>query len=231
MAENNALDRLLGILKTSGADAWEVTDVQEKGWEFYLIRHALDQNRVKELESFRVKVYRKFDDSIGSAGAPVPADADEAEMKRIVAGLYQDAAYVLNPIYTLNKPEAGDGADAAEAENVDIRAISGDFLKTLSALPETDTEDLNSSEVFVSELRKRFLNSEGIDVTVVCPSSMVEAVVNARKDGHEIELYRMYNCGTCDAEQLTRDLTETMRYGRAGESGSDPFHGRGLRCL
>ena len=214
MAENQALSRLLNILKTSGADAWEVTDVQEKGWEFYLIRHALDQNRVKELESFRVKVYRKFDDSIGSAGAPVPADADEAEMKRIVAGLYQDAAYVLNPIYTLNKPEAGDGADAAEAENVDIRAISGDFLKTLSALPETDTEDLNSCEVFVSELRKRFLNSEGIDVTVVCPSSMVEAVVNARKDGHEIELYRMYNCGTCDAEQLTRDLTETMRYGR-----------------
>ena len=72
MAENQALNRLLNILKTSGADAWEVTDVQEKGWEFYLIRHALDQNRVKELESFRIKVYRKFDDCLGSAGAPVP---------------------------------------------------------------------------------------------------------------------------------------------------------------
>ena len=54
--ENNALDRLLRILKTSGADAWEVTDEREKGWEFYLIRHTLDQNRVRNLESFRVKV-------------------------------------------------------------------------------------------------------------------------------------------------------------------------------
>ena len=75
MAENQALNRLLNILKTSGADAWEVTDVKEKGWEFYLIRHALDQNRAKELESFRVKVYRKVGDCLGSAGAPVPADA------------------------------------------------------------------------------------------------------------------------------------------------------------
>lgn len=214
MAENQALDRLLNILKASGADAWEVTDIQEKGWEFYLIRHALDQNRVKDLESFRVRVYRRFDDCLGSAGAPVPADADEAEMKRIVDGLYQDAAYVRNPFYTLNRPETDSGVDTAATKPADLKAISGEFLRTVSNLPETETEDLNSCEIFVSEMRKRFINSEGVDVTVTCPSSMVEAVVNARKDGREIELYRMYHCGTCDGEQLARDLAETMRYGR-----------------
>ena len=214
MAENQALNKLLNILKTSGADAWEVSDIQEKGWEFYFIRHALDQNRVKELESFRVKVYRKFDDCLGSAGATVPVDADETEMRRIIAGLCQDATYVRNPFYTLNKPEVGSGADVTETKTVDLRAISGDFLETIANLPESATEDLNSCEVFVSEIRRRFMNSEGIDVTVTCPSSMVEAVVNARKEGREIELYRMYNCGTCDREQLTRDLMETMRFGR-----------------
>ncbi len=214
MAENMALNRLLNILKTSGADAWEVTDEQEKGWEFYLIRHALDQNRVKQLETFRVKVYKKFDDCLGSAAAPIPADADEAEMKRIVTGLCQDATYVRNPFYTLNKPEQGNRLYGGQVESVDLKAISGNFLKTIAEVPETDSEDLNSCEVFVSEKRVRFLNSEGIDVTAIYPSSMVEAVVNARKDGHEIELYRMYECGTCDREQLTRDLAETMRYGR-----------------
>ena len=43
---------------------------------------------------------------------------------------------------------------------------------------------------------------------------MVEAVVNARKDGHEIELYRMYNSGGCDKEGLTRDVTKTLQYGK-----------------
>ena len=212
MAEN--LERLLKVLKASGADAWEVTDTLEKGWEFYLIRHALDQNRYKELESFRVKVYRRMDDCLGSAGAPIPPDADESEMTRIVSGLCQDAAYVRNPVYTLNPPAAEAESPAETGEPVDLKAISGDFLRTAASLPETETEDLHSCEIFVSEIRRRFLNSEGVDVTAVYPSSMVEAVVNARRDGHEIELYRLYRSGTCDREQLTRDLTETMRYGR-----------------
>ena len=212
MAENQALERLLNILKASGADAWEVTDEEEKGWEFYLIRHRLDQNRVKDLESFWVKVYRKTDEFLGSAGASVPTDASDEEMKRIVAGLYEDAGYIRNPVYTLNRPEKD--APAETQEDVDIEAISGDFLRAVAALPETESEDLNSCEIFVSRKARRFLNSEGIDVTAVYPSSMVEAVVNARKDGHEIELYRLYECGTCDGDQLIRDLAETMRYGR-----------------
>ena len=130
MVENKTLDRLLNILKTSGADAWEVTDIREKGWEFYLIRHVLDQNRAKKLENLRVKVYRKFGDCLGSAAAPVPADADEAEMKRIVEGLLQDAAYVRNPYYTLNRPEPGTRADNEQNEGIDLKAISGEFLKS-----------------------------------------------------------------------------------------------------
>ena len=212
MAENVALNRLLSILKESGADAWELTETQENGWEFYLIRHALDQNRVKDLAGFRVKVYKKNDDCLGSASAPIPADADEPEMKRIVDGLCQDAGYIRNPMYTLNKPDGENGK--SDETKVDLKAISGDFLRTVAGLPETEGEDLNSCEIFVSEKRRRFLNSEGIDVTAVYPYSMVEAVVNARKDGQEIELYRLYHSGTCDRDTLTRDLTETMRCGR-----------------
>ena len=212
MSEN--LEKLLRVLKSSEADAWEVTETREKGWEFYLIRHALDQNRVKELTSFQVKVYRKTEEIMGSAGAPIPPDATETEMARRIAELCQEAAYVRNPVYRLNTPEKEKDAVPESGSPVDLKAISRDFLQTVAALPETDTEDLNSCEIFVSEIRRRFLNSEGIDVTAVYPRSMTEAVVNARRDGQEIELYRMYHSGTCDREQLTRDLTETMRYGR-----------------
>ena len=210
--KNAALDTLLNVLKTSGADAWEVTDKTEKGWEFYFIRHSLDQHRVKDVRSFAVKVYKKFDDCLGSAQANVPADATEAEMRGIVEGLCRDASYVRNPAYTLNSP-AGP-SPAGEAEAIDLEAISGDFIRTLASVPETETEDLNSYEIFAGSVIRRFLNSEGIDVTDVYPSSMVEAVVNARKDGHEIELYRLFKSGTCNREQLTQELTEALTYGR-----------------
>ena len=214
MAEmkNNALDTLLDVLGTSGADAWEITDTTEKGWEFYFIRHSLDQHRAKDIRSFSVRVYKKFENFLGSAKASVPADASAEEMRRIVAGLCKDASYVRNPAYTLNRPEPQ--VSASSTEKIDPESISSDFIRTLAAVPETATENLNSYEIFAGSVTRRFLNSEGIDVTEVYPSSMVEAVVNARRDGHEIELYRLFRSGTCSREQLTQDLAETLAYGR-----------------
>ena len=207
------LEQLLSILKSSGADAWEVADINERGWEFYFIRHRLDQHRTKAVDSFSVKVYKKLEDGrfLGSASAQIAPDASEEEMRKTVEGLCRDASYVRNPFYTLNKPAE---AETAETAPLDMKAVCGDFLRAMRSLPETETEDLNSYEIFVSEIRRRFLNSEGVDVTSVYPSSMVEAVVNARKDGHEIELYRLLKSGTCDREQLTKELAETLAYGR-----------------
>ena len=214
MAEmnNTALDTLLSVLKSSGADAWEITDSEEKGWEFYFIRHSLDQHRTKYIRSFTVKVYRRFDDCLGSAKANIPSDASEEEMRRTVDGLCRDASYVRNPFYTLNRPAEAEAE--AVSEQIDPETVSGDFIRALASVPETENEDLNSYEIFVSSIRRRFLNSEGIDVTSVYPASMVEAVVNARRDGREIELYRMLKSGACDREQLVRELTEALAYGR-----------------
>ena len=214
MAEmkNAALETLLDVLRSSGADAWEVTDLTEKGWEFYFIRHSLDQHRAKDVRTFIVKVYRKFDDCLGSAKGTLAADAGAEEMRRTVEGLCRDASYVRNPFYTLNRPCGTQALPAAEEP--DLEAISGDFIRTLASVPETETEDLNSYEIFAGAVTRRFLNSEGIDVTDVYPSSMVEAVINARREGHEIELYRLFKSGTCGREQLTQDLAETLSYGR-----------------
>ena len=215
MAEgmNTALNTLLDVLKSSGADAWEVSDREESGWEFYFIRHRLDQHRAKQIRAFSVKVYKKFDAFLGSATAEIPCDASAEEMRRTVDGLCSDASYIRNPFYTLNQPKPAEESGDPSAEP-DLEAISGDFIRAMAAVPETETEDLNSYEIFVSKIRNHFMNSEGIDVTAVYPSSMLEAVVNARRDGHEIELYRLFDSGSCNREQLTEDISEALAYGR-----------------
>ena len=84
----------------------------------------------------------------------------------------------------------------------------------MQSVPETATEDINSWELFVSAKHRRFVNSEGVDVASVYPACMLEAVINARLDGHEIELYRLYKSGGCDRDTLVRDISETLRYGK-----------------
>lgn len=207
------LNTLVEILKHSGVTDWELSAVQERGWEFYFIRHALDQNRVKETESLTVKVFRLSEDgeSMGFASAQLPRTATRGEAEALVRDLSYRATLVKNKPYTLHRPVPAEGAAGAK---IDVPQIARDFLRVMRAVPETAEEDVNSYELFVSEKTRRFLNSEGVDVTESWPDSMLEVVVNARSAGHEIELYRSYVSGGCDGEALREDLAHAMRFGR-----------------
>ena len=208
------LEQLFEILKAAGVFAWEVEDEKTEGWEFYFIRHALDQNRAKRVEHITVKVYQRIgEDSIGSAAAELPPTATAEEARKLVASLAYQATLAPNRAYTLNQPGPAHTAPRPAAP-VDVPANARDYLAAMASVPETAGEDLNSYEIFTAAVTRRFVTSEGIDITETYPSSMLEAVVNARSGGHEIELYRMYKSGSCDAEGLRRDLARTMAYGR-----------------
>ena len=206
------LEQIVSLLKESGVHAWELSDVQTRGWEFYFIRHALDQNRAKNVEHIQIKVYQLIEDGkfMGSASAELPPTATVEEAKKLISDLAYRATLVKNRPYPLNPPRAGEPMMDAS----DTAAIAEDFIRTMRALPETEGEDVNSYEIFVSDKIRRFLNSEGVDITERYPDSMIEVVVNARRDGHEIELYRNFTSGSCDSESLKRDLGKAMAYGR-----------------
>ena len=205
------LDTIIELLKAADTDGWEVTDTRTQGWEFYFIRHQLDQNRIRDVEHINVSVYKKFDSFLGKASTEIPVTADRAEAAKLIDQLCAEALLVKNPYYTLNMPSGQ--AQQPQALS-DVKAIAKDFLEVMNELPETATEDVNSYELFISAKQVRFLNSNGIDVTSCYPSSMAEVVVNARKEAHEIELYRLYHSGSCDREGLKQEISETLKYGR-----------------
>ena len=207
------LDTIVKLLNEAGVSAWEIRDVKTRGWEFYFIRHALDQNRVKDVEHITVQVYQLIEDGawLGTASCELAPTAQEAELRAQIADLAYRATLVKNRPYTLRGPEA---VEAAETAPIDVDAIAADFIRTVREIPETAGEDINSYEIFVSAKTRRILNSAGVDVTESYPDSMLEVVVNARREGHEIELYRNYKSGSCDREGLRRDLKRTMRYGK-----------------
>ena len=214
---------ILSLVKAQHPHAFELRSLKTEAWEFYFIRHALDQNRVVNTEHLNLTIYETTDDckTIGSASMEIPLTASEAEIAGMVKELSYRATLVKNAYYTLtppagkaqgaSSPEHADGGNAAE---ISLEAISRDFIETMNSLPETDTEDINSYEIFVRRETSRLLTSTGIDITEVYPSSMIEVIVNARKDGHEIELYRNYTGGTCDREALKTDLSHTLQRGK-----------------
>ena len=198
-------------IKALGCDIWELTENTERGWEFYFIRHELDQNRITDVRTISVKLYRTLDQGmLGSASGEISPTAGDAEIEKTLSDIYFQASLAKNPAYSLNdKP-----VQSPELQEIDTAAIAKDFITAMAEVRETETEDINSYEIFVKEITRHYLNSNGVDYTVRFPSSMIEVVLNARTGDHEIELYRMYRSGTCDQEKLRRDVEQVLQYAK-----------------
>lgn len=209
-------EMLWKLLNTYAADGWEVTDVETEGWEFYFIGHKLDQSRAKNTRHIEVSVYKKSEDGscLGKAGGEIAPTATEEDAEAMIKKLLFQASLVKNPYYELVKPSAKVPQKEQESEVPAPAEIVADFIQVMRHLPETETEDINSYEIFASRKKKRFRNSEGVDLFSEYPSSMIEVVVNARKDGEEIELYRNYTSGSCGAKELAENLSKTLATGR-----------------
>ena len=207
------IEKIIQKLQALDCDAWELIETRTRGWEFYFIRHALDQNRAVKLRSLRVVLYRQLDggEMLGRAEGEIAPTATDAEIDKILADLLFQAGLVKNPVYELNdKP-----LDIPEAkERVDLEAISENFIRAIRSVPETDEADINSYEIFAREIERYYRNSNGVEYRCVYPNAQVEVVVNARKEKEEIELIRVFDCGTCDADKLSAEVQKAMRYGR-----------------
>lgn len=207
------LDTIKKKLAALSCDAWELTETTKRGWEFYFIRHQLDQNRAVEVKTCNVKLYKSIEGGkfLGSASGEIPPTASDDEINERLSNILYQASLVKNPYYTIaDKP-----VDVPEKTvRVDVEKIAEDFIRAIRGVEETAGEDVNSYEIFVSELTRHTLNSNGVEYTCTYPSSTVELVVNARRDGHEIEMYRLYDSGTCDAKKLQSDIADVMRFGR-----------------
>ena len=219
------IEELRTLLQASGADAWELTEARRQVRECYCIRHAVDQHRIRDVRLVTVKVFRRFSEGdaefLGSAGGEIPAGSDREEAARLIGSWLSGAAFVRNPVYTLVPPAGGCSAGEDEPDTADMLRR---FLALMHALPETETEDVNSYEIFCGKTRLRFLNSRGVDRSCWAPEAMLEVVLNARRDGHEIELYRMITAGGCDEAALRASLTEALRLARARlEAGKTPL--------
>lgn len=205
------INSIVELLKASAADAWEVVDKVTEAWEFYFIKHELDQNRVRDVEHIKLSVYKKLEDGklLGCATEEVPPTATDEEIKKTIDALCERASFVKNPYYELNKKPV-----TVEKRDFDPKETAKAYIEAMQQIPETSSADINSYEIFAEKITRRYVNSEGIDVTETYPKSTVEVVVNARNDEHEIELYRMYNAGTCDKDNLKKEIEETLRYGK-----------------
>lgn len=210
------IPQIIEMLKEIKADAWEIEECVNESWQFYFIRHALDQNRLVRTTHTIVRVYREMEDGklLGSASEEIPKTARPDEVRKILDSLMERASYVKNPFYTLNPPSKESGRESADSPGCDAASTAAAFLKMMESVSEDEEAYLNSYEIFTNVKTVRFVNSRGVEKEATYPDSMLEVVVNAGNKEHEIELCRIFTMGTCDEKALKESVEEVMRIGR-----------------
>lgn len=201
---------ILEKLSELGIKKWEISEETTKAWEFYFIKHALDQHRIKDVIHTTVHVYVTNEDgTMGDASAEIPPFSKAEEIYNFLKNLQESASYIHNQAYSL----VGKNVIQDNSAKVDIAKVAHDFIEAVHSVKEDKCSYVNSYEIFVNEKTVHLLNSNGLDVMSVYPSSMLEIILNARQDQHEIELYRSYKMGTCDCEFMQNEIQKALKYG------------------
>jgi PmbA protein len=154
------IEELKKVLNESGADNWKIIETVKHGWEFYYIKHELDQNRVTDVKTIEIIVYKNYDNDqyTGLAAATInPSETDEY-IKKTVADLVAQSEYVKDRYFDLKEPKKAN--ETISKELAPLADISKEFIRTMDSVNETETEDINSYEIFTSHITKRIITSK-----------------------------------------------------------------------
>ncbi len=206
------MDRVYHILEESGADDFLVRETHTRAREAFFIGQKLDMGRAKEVTHTTVTVYVDSEDGTlrGSATKEIHPSGTEEELRQEVAQAVFAAQFARNPWYPIAEASSFDGPQAGNDLNEELAKI----VKAMQAVRAGENEKVNSYEIFVNQTRTHIRNSRGVDVSFSSVACELEVVVNARKNGHEIELYKDFRFSKKPAEEITAEVEALFAGGR-----------------
>jgi len=204
------IERLQKLLQECSINDYSISERRTVSREAFFVRQRLDQHRAKDVTHTRLTVYNDFaigDKRFrGSASQEIYPTESDAQIMTDLRQMSFGASFVRNPWYPLADGQharlAGAPADLTAALLTAVQAIQG--------IPDTATEKVNSYEIFVKQNHERIVNSQGVDVAFDSMDEMIEIVINAIADGHEIELYHNVRFADQPLDTITAGIREVI---------------------
>ena len=208
------MDRIKRLLREAGISDYIVCGYTERTAELFFVKKQLDTRRIKDVEKFKVTVYRTGEKD----GAKLRAATDvtvlsamtDAEITDAFKGAYFAAQFAMNPYYDLPDPVTAPMIEAKGvlAEQAPERS-AGEMAKALYAADHEEDAFINSAEIFVSKKRVHVVSSLGADVSWTEASVKGEYVVQATEP-EDVEMYRSFGYTELNTEALTAYVREAL---------------------
>jgi len=188
------------------------------------LKRMLDMRRGKRVRRFLLTLYRDFSlqgrDYRGCADLVVHPGQGPGELKALVGRGLEAAALVRNEPFPL--PEPGAGALELPQSRLASGTLESWLLPLTEALFREDRcqeGGLNTGELFLSRVRTRVLNSQGVDATYTAPQVFLEFISEWR-GREEFELYRSLSFADFQPDWIARSVREQLLASRDRASAS-----------
>ncbi|MDE7326999.1 MAG: hypothetical protein K2N63_12135 [Lachnospiraceae bacterium] len=212
------VDRILSALGKCGIEDYQIVMTDEESAELFFIKKELDMQRLKEVRTANVSIFRVFEEGDqrfrGVASLQVQESLTQPEMEKMFADAYYAAGFVKNKYYDLYKGKAAGMPESEEPfGDKSLAEIAQGFAQALFAEDRYEEVFINSAEIFARRSTVHILNSHGVDVSYKKSRVQGEFVVQCI-DGQDVETYQdfSYNGWNTDAlREKTRDAIELTR--------------------
>ena len=210
------MERIKRLLREAGISDYIVNGYTERTAELFFVKKQLDTRRIKDMEKFKVTVYRTGEKD----GAKLRAFTDvtvleaqtDAEIIEAFKGAYFAAQFAMNPYYDLPNPVTAPLIEAKGKLAEQAPELSaGEMAEALFSADHEKGAFLNSAEIFVIQKRVHVVSSAGTDVSWTEASVKGEYVVQA-KEPEDVEMYRDFGYTELNTAALTAHVKEALTF-------------------
>lgn len=205
------MTQLYSLLKESNADDFIIKEVHTQSKEAFFVGKKLDMSRAKDVTHTKITVYVDSEDKKyrGSASKEIHPTSNIDEIKKEIDDCVFAAQFVQNPWFSLVENQTSQNSEI----KVDLDQELVKIVEAMQKVKETNSERMNSYEVFVNKKNTHIMNSQGVDVIFSNFECEIEVVVNATKDGHEIELIKEFVFADKKSEEIIQEVEKMFESG------------------
>lgn len=202
------IEEIKSILGTTDVSDYEIIDVTKESSELFFVLKKLELNRSVNTETLNIKVYKDVDDQRGSSTVVVTSADNSDTLKNKIDSAIQKAQAALNPYFPLVDKED----TVNHTSNIDA-SLNDIALEVSEAILKADHYDkgwINSTEIFVSKVNRKFLNSKGLSQEESKFCVEFEIIPTWSGKNEEYELYLYYQNNEVNTEDITKQVEEIL---------------------
>lgn len=213
------IEKIIKTLKEKQIETYLINESHLESVELFFIKKKLDMRREKEVTQYSLTVYRDFDKDSkkmrGSSTVSVYSQMTDEELEKTIEKASFAASFVCNPYYEL---PSGEKKPVVQIDSsLGKVTLPESAAKITEALFSEDKEIdvfINSAEIFVEKLKRRIVNSNGVDVEYVKYMAKGEFVVQCTTP-QDVETYHDFSYDEINVSALQEKVKQALEMTKA----------------